>query len=103
MDKRYIKINENIWAIENESDEYYEIHTRDTWGRVNKDNVYVKSGSSLLYYDGEDIEVLQSKIEIETDEEYEEWLHSQNKNINSIDKFSRKRDYGYKDDRDYSE
>jgi hypothetical protein len=88
MEKRYIVINnKDIWCIENESDTYYEIHTRDTWDRVNKNDVYVRQGSSLYWYTGDSIEIYPSNIEIESEEEYQEWLEKENKNIDPFKMF----------------
>jgi hypothetical protein len=96
-----VLVNKNLWKITNEivvqgESSIYEIHSRSTTAFIEKELCFVKYGSSLLYYENKDriIDIDDSDIEIESQEEYEEWVMKQGKNINPFRKLD-KVDLGY--------
>ena len=106
--KIYIKAkdkngNWNIWEVINDISIYgvsvYEIYSRNTYEFVEKRFCFCEYGSSLLSYEKGDrvINVEDSDIEYESENEYRIWKREQTKNINPF-KVCDEVDFGYLED-----
>lgn len=80
--------NYNIWLIKQEIQidniNVYEIHSRTTVAFIEKELCFIDKDSCILCYENNDrrIDIWDSEIDIESEEEYEEFLEKELENIN---------------------